>query len=254
MILAAVGMQREARLVERPGLRVVISGGRTDQLEQRLIQALAGAEAVISIGIGGGLDPALAVGDVVIGSEVLRPGRRWETDSAWRAHLVQRLPQARLGAIYGSDDMVLEASEKAGLRARTGAVLTDMESHVAALIAAERGLPFAALRVVSDAASTSLPPAVRQGLTEDGAMNLGGVLWALARRPGQLPALIRAGRDADRAFGALQTALGTMWISYAADGEEINLRHPRIKGIVGKKTRPGGNAADIVARPRFGDR
>jgi hopanoid-associated phosphorylase len=208
MILAAVGMRREARLVERPGVRAAVGGGRADRLEQRLRQALAGARAVISIGIGGGLDPALKVGDVVIGAEVSQPGLRWRTDADWRARLAERLPRAMIGAIHGSDEMVLAASDKARLHAETGAVLTDMESHVAARVAAEFGLPFAVLRVVSDAAGASLPPAVRQGLTEDGGMNLSGVLWALARGPGQLTGLMRAGRDADLAFRALRTAAG----------------------------------------------
>ncbi|MEI9890256.1 MAG: hypothetical protein WDN45_06180 [Caulobacteraceae bacterium] len=84
--------------------------------------------------------------------------------------------------------------------------MVDMESHVAARIAAGAGLPFAAIRVVSDTAGLSLPPAVLQGLNEDGGMNLMGVLAALARDPRQLPALMRTGRDADLAFKALETA------------------------------------------------
>ena len=41
------------------------------------------------------------------------------------------------------------------------------------------------------------------GITEDGGMNLMGVLGALARNPRQLPDLLRVGRDADLAFKAL---------------------------------------------------
>jgi hopanoid-associated phosphorylase len=210
MILAAVGMRREARLVERHGaalgVRAVAGGGRAELLEQRLMAALQGAEAVISIGLGGALDPALEVGDVVVATEVLRPRRRWETESAWRAFLLQRLPGARAGAVYGSDDMVLNALDKAKLRGKGGAVLVDMESHVAAKVAAARGLPLAVVRVVSDKATASLPEAVRAGLAEDGRMDLLGVLGALARDPGQLPALLRVGRDADLAFKALDAA------------------------------------------------
>ncbi|MGZ3274453.1 MAG: phosphorylase family protein [Caulobacteraceae bacterium] len=210
MILAAVGMQREARLVERHGagigVRAVAGGGRAELLEARLKAALEGAEAILSIGIGGALDPSLEVGDVVVGSEVLRPRRRWETDSTWRDFMLERLPGARSGAIYGSDEMVLHALDKAKLRGRGGAALVDMESHVAAKVAAARGLPLAVLRVVSDTATTSLPEAVRAGLAEDGSMNLMGVLSALARDPRQLPALIRVGRDADIAFKALDKA------------------------------------------------
>jgi adenosylhomocysteine nucleosidase len=212
MILAAVGMRREARLVERhgAGVRAVAGGARADLLESRLMGALDGADAVLSIGLGGALDHSLQVGDVVIGTEVLRPRKRWETDAVWRARLVERLPGARLGAVYGSDEMILNALDKAKLRGKGGAVLVDMESHVAAKVAASRGLPFAVIRVVSDTAAVSLPSAVRAGVKADGGMDLLAVLAALARDPRQLPALMRTGRDADLAFKALARAAGLL--------------------------------------------
>jgi hopanoid-associated phosphorylase len=209
MIVAAVGMRREAALVERHGealgVRAVAGGGRADLLETRLKAALKGVpvHGVISIGLGGALDPALEVGDVVIASEVLRPRRRWDTDRTWREHLIARLPKARVAPVYGSADMVLHTLDKAKLRGQGGAALVDMESHVAAKLAAAAGLPLAVVRVVSDKAGVSLPPAVLDGITEDGGMNLMGVLSALVRDPAQLPALIRTGQDADRAFKVL---------------------------------------------------
>jgi hopanoid-associated phosphorylase len=206
MILAAVGMKREARIVEREGVRAVAGGGRSDLLERRLKEALPGAEAILSIGLCGALDPSLNVGDILIGTEVLRPRRRWETDPAWRAMLAERLPAARQGGVYGSGDMVIHAMAKAKLRGQGGADVVDMESHVAAQVAAGRGLPFAVVRVVSDKAGVSLPEAVRQGLGEDGGMNLMGVLSTLAGDPRQLPALLRTGRDAEIAFKALKRA------------------------------------------------
>ena len=116
---------------------------------------------------------------------------------------IARLPKAKVGAVYGSADMVLHTLDKAKMRAQGGAMLVDMESHVAAKLAAAAGLPLAVVRVVSDKAGVSLPPAVLEGMTEDGGMNLIGVLSALVRHPAQLPALIRTGQDADRAFKVL---------------------------------------------------
>src|SRR5215469_10039238 len=129
MILAAVGMTREARLVERHGaglgVRAVAGGGREDLLEQRLGAALGGAEAILSIGLGGALDTSLEVGDVVVASEVLRPRGRWETDAAWRDFMLARLPGARSGPVYGSGEMVINALDKAKLRRQGGALLVD---------------------------------------------------------------------------------------------------------------------------------
>jgi hypothetical protein len=190
MILAAVGMRREAALVARPGVRAVAGGGRADRLRQRLEAALGGVDAILSIGLGGALDPALTVGDAVIGSAVLSAGARWDCDAAWGARLAARLANARMATVFGSAAMVLLATDKARLRDQTGAVLVDMESQIAAEVAAAHGLPLA----------------VTAGMTADGGMNLAGVLAALARDPRQLPALIRTGRDADTAFKALGRA------------------------------------------------
>lgn len=217
MILAAVGMTREARLVEGPGVRAVAGGGRPDLLEGRLKAALDGGgfSAVISFGLGGALDPAFEVGDLVIGTEVLRPRSRWEADPGWTARLAARLPKARLAPVHGANDMVLHTLDKAKLRRQDGAALVDMESHVAARLASARGLPFAILRVVSDTAGVSLPRAVAAGLKPNGDENLYGVLAALAGDPRQLPALMRVGADAGRAFKALAAARAALGSSLA---------------------------------------
>jgi hopanoid-associated phosphorylase len=204
MILAAVGMLREARIVEGPSVRAVAGGGRADLLAHRLAAAADGASGVLSIGIAGALAPSLEVGDVVIASEVVSEGMRWPTDEPWSDRLAAALPGARRAGAYASDAMILAAAHKTRLHAQTGAATADMESHVAARFAAERGLPFAVLRVVSDNARTSLPGAVTAGVTPVGAMNLWGVLASLARDPRQLPALLRTGRDAETAFKALE--------------------------------------------------
>jgi len=59
------------------------------------------------------------------------------------------------------------------------------------------------VRVISDRADHALPPAALAGMRRDGGIALGAVLASLARSPSQLPALIRTGRDAQRALRAL---------------------------------------------------
>jgi adenosylhomocysteine nucleosidase len=48
-----------------------------------------------------------------------------------------------------------------------------------------------------------LPPAVLVGMKSDGGMDLPAVLRSLLANPGQLPALIRTGLEAERGFRAL---------------------------------------------------
>ena len=202
-ILAATGLRREARIIEGPGVVAVAGGGRAQALEAALTSAAAGVDALISIGIGGALAQGLRPGDWVIATSVIADGAQSPTDPAWTAEIRARLPAARMGPILGSDAMLTRAAEKLAAHQRWQALAVDMESHVAARVARRLSLPFAALRAISDSADRDLPAAVLVGMKPDGGMALGAVLWALARDPAQLPALIRTGRDAERAFRAL---------------------------------------------------
>jgi adenosylhomocysteine nucleosidase len=105
--------------------------------------------------------------------------------------------------LLGVNAMVAEATQKASLHSTTGAVAVDMESHVVARVARRHRLPFAAARVISDAAHHNLPPAARVGMKSDGGLDLPAVLRSLLVNPGQLPALIRTGLEAERGFRAL---------------------------------------------------
>ena len=206
MILAAVGLQREARIVGGPQVTAICGGGRSAALEAALADAAPGAEGLISIGVCGALAPGLKPGDAVIAGSVAWSGGEAAADARWIESLTRRLPDAKAGGVFGSDAMLTQARDKRAAHARTGALAVDMESHVAARAAAAAGVRFAALRVVTDAADCDLPPAVLVGMDADGRMALLPVLKSLAARPGQLPALIRAGRDAGRAFRGLADA------------------------------------------------
>ncbi len=199
-------MKREAALIGGIGLRSIVSGGVAQALAARLEDAITSHQVagIISVGLGGALSPALEVGDWVVGESVADGLTTWQTDAAWTKALAESIGlTARLGALAGSDVMVATAHAKADLHKATGALAVDMESHVAARVASAHGLPFAALRVMSDAADRTLPMAALAGMRPDGGMNLAGVLWSLAKDPRQLPALIRTGREADVAFKAL---------------------------------------------------
>jgi hopanoid-associated phosphorylase len=202
-ILAVTGLRREARIIEGPGVTVVAGGGRAGALAAALTSAAARADAIISIGIGGALAPGLRPGAWVVATRVIADGRETPTDPAWTAQIGTRLPAARLGSILGSDAMLMQVAEKQAAYQRWQALAVDMESHIAVRVAHRFGLPFAAVRVISDSVDRDLPAAVKVGMTPDGGMALGAVLWSLARDPAQLPALIRTGREAERAFRAL---------------------------------------------------
>jgi adenosylhomocysteine nucleosidase len=201
-VLAVTGLRREASILEGPGLKVVVGGGRSEALEVLLAGETA-AEGVVSIGLAGALVPGLSPGDWVVATAVVSEAGAWPTDPLWTEAILRRLTPRGHGPILGSDRMLVAAADKQAAHRRWDALAVDMESHIAARAAARLGAPFAAVRVVSDAASDDLPPAVLVGMKPDGGMALGAVLADLARNPRQLGALLRAGRDAGAAFRAL---------------------------------------------------
>jgi hopanoid-associated phosphorylase len=203
MILAATGLQRERRIVAGPGVEVVAGGGDQARLEAALDRLASRSRGIISIGIAGGLAPALPAGRWVVADTVLVDGQPVPTDPAWTDRIAARLPEAARGLLLGANTMVVEAARKAVLHRTTGALAVDMESHIVARVAGRHGLPFAAARVIADAAHRTLPPAARVGMRPDGAMDLPAVLRSLLAQPGQLPALIYTGLEAERGFRAL---------------------------------------------------
>ena len=203
MILAATGLERERRIVAGPGVEAIAGGGDARRLESLLEARAAGARGIVSIGIAGGLAPALRAADWVLADLVVVEGRSLPTDRAWTERLAARLPHAIRGALLGADAVVADPGEKARLHRASGALAVDMESHVAARVALRHDLPFAALRVVCDPAHRALPPAARVGMAADGRVDLAAVLRSLLAQPSQLVALIVTGLEAERAFRSL---------------------------------------------------
>lgn len=202
MIVAVCGMEREARIAAGAGVTTVV-GGSSGRLRERLEGALAGARGVISIGIAGALSPQLRPGDLIVAAAVLARGKRFAADGEWSARLVAQLPGAMLAPIAGTNALIATAAEKARLFDATGAHAADMESHIAAEIAQSRGLPFAGLRIVADAATSDLPACASVALTPEGKVSLAAVLGSVVRRPGQIPQIVRMARESNTAFAAL---------------------------------------------------
>lgn len=207
-VLAVTGLAREARLAAGPGVATVGAGGNPERLRAVLRERVRpGCRAVMSIGIAGGLDPALAPGDVVVATGVVAAGRRHGAHPDVVRALAARLADApfrvRRADLAGEDFAVLSPHAKAVLHVQTGAAAVDMESHVAASFAQAHGLPFCAVRVICDPADRALPAAIAKALKPNGEPDLLAVLSALARRSARVGGLVRLARDSSAAFASL---------------------------------------------------
>lgn len=201
-MIVVVGLAFEARIAAGPGIRVICSGdGRN--LAVSLANAITsaresaeGCQGLISFGVAGGLAPQLEPGACVVGSAILSGTSRMATDSTWSKKLLQTIPDAIHGMLVGVPAPIAHPDAKRSLYVKTGAMAVDMESHIVGAVAAVHGIPFAAIRVITDPAMRALPKSALDAMRPDGTTDIGAMVRSIMRRPRELPALLRTALDA----------------------------------------------------------
>jgi adenosylhomocysteine nucleosidase len=157
----------------------------------------AGATALASWGMAGGLDPALRAGTIFLPSEVVSaPGAALTTAIDWRRRIAAAIAASHpvtQGKLLTSAHPIGAIAGKSAAFRDTGALAVDMESFAIAEVAAAHALPFIAIRVIVDAATDALPPAVMVA-SRSGQLRLWRLIWALACAPAELAGLIRLAR------------------------------------------------------------
>ncbi|WP_024517362.1 phosphorylase [Bradyrhizobium sp. Tv2a-2] len=207
-VLIVTGLVQEARIAAGPGMVVVCSSSDPKQLRALLtVFDPSTIRGVISFGVAGGLDPSLKPGDIVLATEVVAGDARWLAGLSLNDEVVANLALKRRivrGGLAGAEEVVVQQARKAALWLQTGAAAVDMESHIAAAYAADAGLPFAALRVISDSAQRSLPTLAKSAIRPDGKIDLRKILSGVVRNPSALSALVSTGIDFNRALRSLR--------------------------------------------------
>ena len=212
-ILIVTGLVQEARIAAGPGMAVICSSSDPNQL-RALLTTLdpASVRGVISFGVAGGLDPSLKSGDVVVATEVMAGDTRWLAGLSLTEAQIAGIALGRRrvvrGLLAGVEEVVAARDCKAALHSETGAAAVDMESHIAAAYAAEAGLPFAALRVISDPAHRALPALARKAIKPNGEIDLRKILGSVVRNPRTVRALVSTGIDFNRALRSLRGCRG----------------------------------------------
>ena len=187
------------------GTLLVISGmGEAAAAQAALALVAAGAGALLSFGLAGGLDPALAAGAVLLPRAVLdETGTLLAACESWREQLAAHR-SAAAGTLLSLARPLTTQDEKAQARARSGAVAVDMESAAIGRVARERGVKFAVARVVVDTATDSLPRSVLAATDPRGAIHAARLVAGLLRRPSEIVALLRLARRYRQAIVALR--------------------------------------------------
>lgn len=200
MLGIVVGLAAEARCAKGLGGMIEAGGGTAQGASAAAARLIAaGATALLSFGLAGGLAPGLSAGCLVVPITVIDPGgTEWSTDPA----LARRIGTPA-GILFATPAILDSVSAKHRAWQQTGALAADIESGAVARAAAEHRLPFAVLRAVCDPAERTLPPAALTALDVQGGIDPLALARSLARHPGQLAALIALGREAALARKAL---------------------------------------------------
>jgi adenosylhomocysteine nucleosidase len=188
-----------------------IGPGRAARAAAALIEA--GARALVSWGIAGGLDPAARPGDLVLPAAVLGIGNtRYEADELWRARLTETLGRrvrVHSGTMIQVDQPLCDEAAKRAAFESSGACAVDMESAAIAARANRAKLPFLVVRGVSDAVETPIPTGALIGVDAEGNPRTAAVLGWLMRHPGQLPDMLNVRRTYRAAVATLRSVAET---------------------------------------------
>jgi len=156
-------------------------------------------DLVISAGFAGGLQPDLAVGDLVLGENYSDPAilAKLETGSLWRR-----------GKLETASAIVEKSIDKQALGQQTGAIMADLETAHEARICAAHGVPILSVRCISDAVGDDMP--VPAGLLLNPATGRPEPLQLfrhLITNPGAVPGFNRLLKNAKIAQKNLATGL-----------------------------------------------
>jgi len=190
----------QCRIARRDDIATLITGIGRKNSERTLVARLnqATPQLVLTCGFAGGLDPALAPGEVLCATD----------DEALQGKL--KAAGAKVAKFFCSTHIATTGAEKLELRRTTGADAVEMESAAIHTICRERGIPCATVRVISDTASEDLPLDFNQLSKPDLSLDYGKLLWAIAKSPGKIPGLLRLQKNSSRAARRLADVLATV--------------------------------------------
>jgi hypothetical protein len=151
-----------ARLATWKGKRIVAIANGAGPRRSAQAASVVRFKTLVNLGFCGALDPALQIGDIVVG------GENWRQPRTFTPHFK--------GAIASIDHIAQTAVEKRALR-QTGAIAVEMEA------AGLAGLPCYCIKSVSDLAVESFANDLNSVLNPDGRMNIPKLLWNACLRP-----------------------------------------------------------------------
>jgi adenosylhomocysteine nucleosidase len=202
-------------------------------------------DGVVIMGLAGALSPALAPGSVLAITEILDRGAQVPAPDPGLLRRLLGVKGAIPATLYTTSKILCTAREKAEATARIpGNVMAavDLETATFARLSGSRGIPFVAIRAVSDTATESLPVDFNELRDATGALDMRRIVLSALLRPRLLAPLWRlrsrsrlCSRQLASAVRAALAAGDSASASNLAQGGRVTERShpspPRVQGL-----------------------
>jgi hypothetical protein len=202
-VLVCFALEAEARpfrekLRREHPIRILVTGMGPPNARQSIQRSLADfvPSAVLTCGLAGGLDPALARTTVLM-----------EADEGFPFIPQLQAAGAKPGRFYCSPRVIITAAEKSQTRKAQQADAVDMESAVIRQECQSRQIPSATVRVISDTAAEDLPLDFNQYLDGDYRMNYPKIMAKALASPTRIHQLLLFQRQAKASAKVLADTL-----------------------------------------------
>jgi uridine phosphorylase len=198
ILLTGIG-RRNAEKSLREFLNSSRSRGNETQIKEKSETPYVvsyGPTLVLTCGFAGGLNPDLKLGDVVFeigrsrGNETqIEMGNKSETPYVVSCDKLVAAG-AKPAKFFCADRIATTVAEKKKLRDETGADAVEMESAAIHAVCAEKHIPCATVRVISDTANENMPLDFNALAKPDKNLDFGKLFLAIAKSPGKIGALM----------------------------------------------------------------
>jgi adenosylhomocysteine nucleosidase len=162
---------------------------------------------LVSIGFAGGLNGSISAGELILAEEVIEQvsGERFPCQET-----LTPIAAANRGKLLSVPAVVTSASEKRSLGSSWNALAVDMESAGVGRAAREAGLPFGAVKSITDGSEQSLAIDFQRCWSQHGELSSWKILREAVRSSGGLRDLMRLAGSSRRAAGSLALALASV--------------------------------------------
>jgi adenosylhomocysteine nucleosidase len=189
-------------------------GGINARISLEYVCAKFNPELIVSAGFGGALYDGAAIGEVIWGSKVLliREGIVETLDLSTAGNIFGALGTVsaiREGNILTLDRWMKKSEIRKILNPQLSFPVCDMEAFFLAEPCLKKGLPFVALRAVSDRADEDIPPEFLTVSDESGRYRLSRAL-RLFLKPGLIKDIVKIGRNSAIASDKLWAAVRSL--------------------------------------------